>query len=79
VIEKTRICREVRPRCSADRLLIDDDQSLDPVQASDDLAAFRLHRRVEPIVLFAGVDTLTQFFGDRLHQKLTNKARLSGS
>ncbi len=47
VIQQARVRRKIRARRAADRLLIDHDQSLDPVEPFGDLAAERLDRRFE--------------------------------
>ena len=75
MIQQARVRRQVRPRRAADRLLIDHHKSLDPVEAFGDLAAERLDRRFETIVIVAGLLALAQSVGDGVHKELS----LSGS
>jgi hypothetical protein len=79
MIEESGIRREIRPRRSADRLLVHHDQPLDTVQTFENLAAQRLHCSVQPIFLVSGIDTVAQRGPDRLHKELADQTRLAGS
>ena len=77
MIEQTGVGRQIRPRRTADRLLIDDHQPFDFLQTAGDLAAYRLDLGFQPVVIVGRLAALTQFVADGLDEELADQARLA--